>query len=323
MSVGWEMELPPTWSLRLEGTKSTSWEKERGESPKAGNAYLGPKLWEKTISTQSIQEEEENKTISTQILQEEDFFVMNFEEFLAENNLQIGDCESETSPVPEEQSAVSPGSVSDVSVSSESVSGVSSRPVSAVSPGTVSAVSPPRSEWPPAPAVLSRPSIIVANRGAGKLPTPSGRHEFLYQESKRARREREKEEVRRRQLETKVDMEDLMLATVPGRDFDPSKRAFDMEELRPQAIIKKRPKIFVAPAEKDANYWDARTKNTIAARRSREARRLKENQIALRAAFLEKKNVSLRRDLDDANSALNRQRIEVDILKQKLDKYEQ
>ena len=45
--------------------------------------------------------------------------------------------------------------------------------------------------------------------------------------------------------------------------------------------------------------------------RSREARRLKENQIALRAAFLEKENVSLRKDVEEANAALARQKMEV------------
>merc|ERR1719238_1860548 len=121
-------------------------------------------------------------------------------------------------------------------------------------------------------------------------------HDFLYQESKRAKLEREKEErKRKREMEIEFDPDDLALATVPGADFDPSERAFDMEELRPQPIIRKRAKQFVSAEKKDDKYWESRTKNTIAARRSREARRLKENQIALRAAFLEKENVSLRK----------------------------
>ena len=32
--------------------------------------------------------------------------------------------------------------------------------------------------------------------------------------------------------------EDLALATVPGADFDPKERSFDVEELRPQPIIR-------------------------------------------------------------------------------------
>lgn len=40
-----------------------------------------------------------------------------------------------------------------------------------------------------------------------------------------------------------------------------------MEELRPQPIIRKRPKIFVAAEQKDEKYWETRSKNTVAARR--------------------------------------------------------
>lgn len=80
------------------------------------------------------------------------------------------------------------------------------------------------------------------------------------------------------------------MATVPGLEFDPKTRAFDMEELRPQPIIKKRKKNSVPEDLKDDKYWEKRNKNKEATRRSREARRLKENQIVLRAAYLEKEN---------------------------------
>ena len=40
------------------------------------------------------------------------------------------------------------------------------------------------------------------------------------------------------------------MATVPGMDFDPKERAFDMDELRPQPIIKKRQKVFVPDLSK-------------------------------------------------------------------------
>ena len=51
---------------------------------------------------------------------------------------------------------------------------------------------------------------------------------------------------------------------------------------------------FVPTDAKDGDYWAKRDKNNFAARRSREARRLKENQIALRTAFLEKENHQLK-----------------------------
>ena len=40
-----------------------------------------------------------------------------------------------------------------------------------------------------------------------------------------------------------VSKVDLALATVPGLDFDPTKRSFSAEELKPQPIIKKRKKV--------------------------------------------------------------------------------
>ena len=56
--------------------------------------------------------------------------------------------------------------------------------------------------------------------------------------------------------------------------------------------------------------------------RSREARRLKENQIALRAAFLEQENTRLRIDLEESKFLNSKLMIERDILKQKMAKNE-
>ena len=141
-----------------------------------------------------------------------------------------------------------------------------------------------------------------------------GDNAFLYVESKRARLEREKvrvlhifcyktcfyssdfQEERKRKFEVELDFapEDIALATVPGLDFDPKTRNFEMEELRPQPIIKKRKKNAVPEEMKDDRYWEKREKNKEATRRSREAKRLKENQIVLRAAYLEKENKVLK-----------------------------
>lgn len=46
--------------------------------------------------------------------------------------------------------------------------------------------------------------------------------------------------------------------------------------------------------KKDETYWERRRKNNDAAKRSRDARRAKEEEIALRAAFLEQENLKLR-----------------------------
>ncbi|KAI1284989.1 Cell death specification protein 2 [Halotydeus destructor] len=46
--------------------------------------------------------------------------------------------------------------------------------------------------------------------------------------------------------------------------------------------------------QKDDAYWERRRKNNEAAKRSRDARRAKEDEIAIRAAFLEQENLKLR-----------------------------
>lgn len=49
--------------------------------------------------------------------------------------------------------------------------------------------------------------------------------------------------------------------------------------------------------QKDEAYWERRRKNNEAAKRSRDARRDKEEKIAMRAAFLEQENFQLRVEL--------------------------
>ena len=79
---------------------------------------------------------------------------------------------------------------------------------------------------------------------------------------------------------------------------------------------------FVPTDQKDSRYWEKRTKNNVAARRSREARRLKENQIALRAAFLEKENGTLRQELEAALAEGDRIARERNALAERLKRYE-
>jgi len=248
------------------------------------SAYLGngPKLWDKTISLPILEGEEEGVVGS----------VMNLDEFLVENDIKTSMGNGRLSQKEYEKS-------------------VSPKPPQDVKP-------------------LPRPSIIVApKRPEPSKPStvgehlPKGENNFLYAESKRARMEREKEE-RRKKFEAEVEFaeEDIALATIPGVDFDPRERTFEAEELRPQPIIQKRQKLFVPDLDKDDKYWDKRTKNNVAARRSREARRLKENQIALRAAYLEKENKVLKKELDETNFEGTKLETERDILKMKLSKYE-
>ncbi|XP_072304352.1 D site albumin promoter binding protein a [Eucyclogobius newberryi] len=103
------------------------------------------------------------------------------------------------------------------------------------------------------------------------------------------------------------DPADLALSSVPGQDaFDPRRHRFSDEELKPQPMIKKARKMLVPNEQKDEKYWSRRVKNNEAAKRSRDARRLKENQISVRAAFLERENAALRQEVADMRKELGR-----------------
>lgn len=96
------------------------------------------------------------------------------------------------------------------------------------------------------------------------------------------------------------DPTDLVLSSVPGGElFNPRKHRFSEDELKPQPMIKKAKKVFVPEDAKDDKYWSRRKKNNVAAKRSRDARRLKENQIAVRASFLERENAALRQQVTE------------------------
>ncbi|XP_061830469.1 TEF transcription factor, PAR bZIP family member b isoform X2 [Nerophis lumbriciformis] len=96
------------------------------------------------------------------------------------------------------------------------------------------------------------------------------------------------------------DPTDLVLSSVPGGElFNPRKHKFSEQELKPQPMIKKAKKVFVPNEQKDDKYWSRRKKNNVAAKRSRDARRLKENQITVRASFLERENAALRQQVGE------------------------
>lgn len=103
------------------------------------------------------------------------------------------------------------------------------------------------------------------------------------------------------------DPTDLVLSSVPGGElFDPRKHKFSEDELKPQPMIKKAKKVFVPEEQKDDKYWQRRKKNNLAAKRSRDARRLKENQITVRAAFLERENAALRTEVAELRKECGR-----------------
>nr|AHI16245.1 ces2 [Platynereis dumerilii] len=59
---------------------------------------------------------------------------------------------------------------------------------------------------------------------------------------------------------------------------------------------KKRP-LSVPDEQKDNGYWEKRKKNNESAKRSRDARRMKEEQIAMRVVYLEQENLQLRTEV--------------------------
>lgn len=90
---------------------------------------------------------------------------------------------------------------------------------------------------------------------------------------------------------------------------------FHDEDLKPSPLVRKRKKQMVHDELKDEKYWERRRKNNMAAKRSRDARRAKENQIAIRASFLEHENKSL-------SEELSKVRAENQLLRERLCKYE-
>ncbi|XP_030826503.1 D site-binding protein-like [Camarhynchus parvulus] len=91
-----------------------------------------------------------------------------------------------------------------------------------------------------------------------------------------------------------------------GGPLDPRRLRFSQEELRPQPMARKARKVHVPDEQKDEKYWSRRSRNNAAAKRSRDARRLKENQISVRAAFLERENAALRLEVAAARRELQR-----------------
>lgn len=59
---------------------------------------------------------------------------------------------------------------------------------------------------------------------------------------------------------------------------------------------------------KDQSYWERRRKNNEAAKRSRDARRAKEDEIAIRAAFLEQENLKLKYEIAALRNEVAKQR---------------
>ena len=97
-----------------------------------------------------------------------------------------------------------------------------------------------------------------------------------------------------------------ILFTVPKIDLESGVNA---------SLLRKRKKQNVCDERKDEKYWERRRKNNMAAKRSRDARRAKETQIAIQASILERENKNLTQELSKA-------RAENLLLRERLQKYE-
>ncbi|XP_040575026.1 LOW QUALITY PROTEIN: hepatic leukemia factor [Lepeophtheirus salmonis] len=236
--------------------------------PDPKDAYLGPKFWDKPITLDSLSE-----------MDEPEFSVMNFNEFLIENDLTMSGSNSDNVM---DSSSTHHDDDEDDEDEEEEEEAMTFQDAQKSKGNDDS------------------DTAKTTNNKKKQLFDNDENASFLYVESKRARLEREAEEKRRKKaeeeanLEVSFDPKELSLATIPGSTFDPRKCAFSSDDLKPQPIIRKRKKDFVPTDKKDDHYWEKRKRNNQSARRSREARRLKENQIALRASFLEKENFKLR-----------------------------
>ena len=99
-------------------------------------------------------------------------------------------------------------------------------------------------------------------------------------------------------------------------DIKPPRDMLDNSPLSPSGKSgKKRDLSMSAEDSKDDRYWERRRKNNMAAKRSRDARRVKENQIAMKATFYERENKILTQELGKA-------RAEIHLLRERLCKYE-
>lgn len=58
--------------------------------------------------------------------------------------------------------------------------------------------------------------------------------------------------------------------------------------------------------KKDDAYWERRRKNNEAAKRSRDLRRMKEDEIAVRATFLEQENLKLKAQVNILKNELTK-----------------
>ncbi|XP_061604255.1 hepatic leukemia factor-like [Phyllopteryx taeniolatus] len=250
-----------------EKDKEKKLEDESGAANPPQSAFLGPTLWDKTLPYDG-----DNFQLE----------YMDLEEFLSENGIPANTAQSDRQ---QQQQVAQPPShppQPPQAPAAPSVVDLSSRATTSVHAGM-----PLQQQQQ---TCLRSPNATAAASSSSR-DTPSPIDPESIQVA----------------LSYEPDPADLALSSVPGQAvFDPRKHKFSPEELKPQPMIKKARKVFIPEDLKDDKYWARRRKNNVAAKRSRDARRLKENQIAIRAGFLEKENAALRLEVADLRKELGR-----------------
>ena len=109
--------------------------------------------------------------------------------------------------------------------------------------------------------------------------------------------------------------DDIRRYSFGDEDIKPPRDLMDESPTSPGGTDRKKRKFSSTEDSKDDRYWERRRKNNMAAKRSRDARRVKENQIAMKATFYERENKILTQELGKA-------RAEIHVLRERLCKYE-
>jgi len=299
-----------------------------------------------------LKEEQNNiwtSSISSPISVGPDFFedadmtgeVMNLDDFLKE--LQSNETSSRPASTPPVRLSVfqSVGRAPELKIRTNAAE--------TLEPSIATVAAPPEDQKPAIPKASVRPQLreIGGTAGTGKRKAASSTAVRGGAQVKKERLEEEEEEAagasrlggeskssssRKSSKEEQegftttvcvnFSADDLRLATIPGQeeDFDPATRRFSEDELKPQPIIRKRRKQFVPDEMKNSKYWQKRNVNNQAAKRSREARRLKENQIAMRARFLEEENNALKLEVEELKKENGDLRQMMQVLEEKIDK---
>ncbi|XP_060948327.1 D site albumin promoter binding protein a isoform X2 [Limanda limanda] len=270
--------------------------------PNSQSAFLGPLLWERTLPC-------DGGLFQLQY--------MDLEEFLTENGMGMHSngasstsaqipSQSSQSAVPSQSSQCPPSSPPPCSSSSSSSSmSSSSSSSSLVGLENVKPQPPPLPLPPPQPqqSMMGGPECLHGGQSVPQDQSPTSTCPPGPPGPPTAANGSSSEVM----VNFDPDPADLALSSVPGQEaFDPRRHRFSDEELKPQPMIKKARKMLVPNEQKDEKYWNRRVKNNEAAKRSRDARRLKENQISVRAAFLERENGALRQEVADMRKELGR-----------------